>query len=114
MPCYFVAPCDKRKHTAHNHQQAASQASTDSACRHPVWLPHSSLGFQRPIATQTDAKRDCGLFYFNMEPRLNLHPEYSLVSMLNMQYVSAYTGDIYCLDGNVRIAVKLVFKIGFC
>ena len=42
---YFLAPCDKRKHTAHTNQKAASQASTDSACRHPVWLPHSSLGF---------------------------------------------------------------------
>ena len=21
----------------------------DSACRHPVWLPHSNLGFQRPV-----------------------------------------------------------------
>jgi len=30
-------------------QQTASHASTDSACRHPVWLPHSSLGFQRPV-----------------------------------------------------------------
>jgi len=38
--------CDKRKHTAHAHQQAASQASTDSAWRHPVRLPHSSLGFR--------------------------------------------------------------------
>jgi len=48
VPCYFLAPCDKCKHTAHGHQQAASQASTDSAWRHSVWLPHSSLGFQRP------------------------------------------------------------------
>jgi len=46
VPCYFLAPCNKRKHTAHPHQQAANHASTDSACRHPVWLPHSSLGFQ--------------------------------------------------------------------
>jgi len=46
MPCYFLEPCDKRKNTAHAYQQAASQASTDSAWRHPVWLPHSSLGFQ--------------------------------------------------------------------
>ena len=30
-------------------QQAASHASTDTAWRHPVWLPHSSLGFQRPV-----------------------------------------------------------------
>jgi len=37
VPCYFLAPCDKRKHTAHAHQQAANQASTDSAWRHPVW-----------------------------------------------------------------------------
>jgi len=36
VPCYFLAPCNKRKHTAHAHQQAASQASTDSAWRHPV------------------------------------------------------------------------------
>jgi len=48
VPCYFLAPCDKCKHTAHAHQQAASQASTDSTCRHTVWLLHSSLGFQRP------------------------------------------------------------------
>jgi len=27
----------------------------DSAWRHPVWLPHSSLGFQGPVGTQTDA-----------------------------------------------------------
>jgi len=47
--CYFLAPCDKRKHTGHAHQQAASQATTDSACRHHVWLPHSSLSFQRPV-----------------------------------------------------------------
>jgi len=46
---YFLAPCDKRKHTGHAKQQAASHASTDSAWRHPVWLPHSSLGFQRPV-----------------------------------------------------------------
>jgi len=26
VSCYFFAPCDKRKHTAHDHQQAASQA----------------------------------------------------------------------------------------
>jgi len=81
VSCYFLATCDKRKHTAHAHQHAASQASTDSACRHPVWLPHSSLGFQPPVGrriyyskprlsvTQTDAtnhnraKRDCGLYY---------------------------------------------------
>jgi len=31
---YFVAPCDKRKHTGYAHQQAASHASTDSA-----WIP---------------------------------------------------------------------------
>jgi len=49
VTCYFLAPCDKRKHTVHAHQQAASQASTDSAWRHLVWLPHSSLGFQRPV-----------------------------------------------------------------
>jgi len=49
VQCYFLAPCDKRKHTAYAHQQAASPASTDSAWRHPVWLPHSSLGFQRPV-----------------------------------------------------------------
>jgi len=80
VPCYFLSPCDKRKHTVHANQQAASQASMDSACRHPVWLPHSSLGFQRPVGhrsyhnkprlsiTQTDAtshnrvKHDCGLY----------------------------------------------------
>jgi len=28
---YFLAPCDKHKHTGHSQQQAASQASTDSA-----------------------------------------------------------------------------------
>jgi len=44
VPCYFLAPCDNCKHTAHADQQAASQASTDSAWRHPVWLLHSSLG----------------------------------------------------------------------
>jgi len=53
LPCCFLAPCDKRKHTAHTHQQAASQASTDSAWRHPMWLPHGSLGFQRPVLTLT-------------------------------------------------------------
>ena len=42
VPCYVLAPCDKRKHIVHAHQQAASQASTDSAWRHP-------LGFQRPV-----------------------------------------------------------------
>jgi len=54
---YFLAPCDKRKQTGHSHQPAASQASTDSAWRHPVWLPHSSLRFQRPVGrvTQNDA-----------------------------------------------------------
>ena len=50
---YFLSPCDKRKHTDHAHQQAASQASTDSAWRHPVWLPHSSLGFQRPVGRRS-------------------------------------------------------------
>jgi len=49
VPCYFLAPCDKRKHIAHAHQEAANQASTDSAWRHPMWLPHSSLDFQRPV-----------------------------------------------------------------
>jgi len=52
-PRYFLAPCDKRKHTGHAHQQAGSQASTDSAWRHPVWLPHSSLDLRS--ITQTDA-----------------------------------------------------------
>jgi len=33
---HFLAPCDKRKHTGHTQQQAASQVSTDSACRHPL------------------------------------------------------------------------------
>jgi len=40
-------------HTGHAHQQAASHASTDSAWRHPVWLPHSSLGFQRPVGRRS-------------------------------------------------------------
>ena len=53
VPCYFLAPCDKRKHTGHAHQQAASQASTDSAWRHPVWLPHSRVGFQRPVGRRS-------------------------------------------------------------
>jgi len=53
VPCYFLAPCDKRKHTVHAYQQAASQTSTDSAWRHPVWLPHSSLGFQRPVGRRS-------------------------------------------------------------
>jgi len=53
VPCYFLAPCDKRKHTAYAHQQAASQASMDSAWRHPVWLPHSSLGFRRPVGRRS-------------------------------------------------------------
>jgi len=46
---YCLAPCDKHKHTGHAHQQAATQASTDSAWRYPVWLAHSSLGFQCPV-----------------------------------------------------------------
>ena len=45
---YLQAPCDEHKHTGHAQQQAASQANTDSACGHPVWLPHSSVGFQHP------------------------------------------------------------------
>jgi len=53
VPCYLLAPCDKRKHTAHAHQQAASQASTVCAWRHPVWLTHSSLGFQRPVGRRS-------------------------------------------------------------
>jgi len=48
-----IVPCDKHEHTAHAHQQAASQASTDSARRHHVWLPHSSLGFQRPAGRRS-------------------------------------------------------------
>jgi len=48
VPCYFLAPCDKRKPNAHAHQQVASQASADSVWRHHVWLPHSNLGFKRP------------------------------------------------------------------
>jgi len=51
-PCH-LAPCDKRKHTAYAHQQATSQASTDSAWTHPVWLPHSTLGFQRPVGRRS-------------------------------------------------------------
>jgi len=54
---YFLAPCDKRKHTAHVHQQAASHASTDSAWRHLVWLPHNSLGFQRPVGRRSYHKK---------------------------------------------------------
>jgi len=53
VPCYFLAPCDKRKHTVRAHQQAASQVSTDSTWRHPLWLPHSSLGFQRPVGRRS-------------------------------------------------------------
>jgi len=45
---YFPAPYDKREHTGHGQQQAASQASTDSACRHPVWLPHMQSRFPAP------------------------------------------------------------------
>jgi len=55
VPCYFLAPCNKHKHTGHAHQQAASQASTDSAWRHSVWLPHSSCGFQRPVGLACEA-----------------------------------------------------------
>ena len=66
---YFLAPCDMRKHT---HQQAARHASTDSAWRHPVWLSHSNIGFQRPVGRRSyhnkprltrhnRAKHDCGL-----------------------------------------------------
>jgi len=51
---YFLAPYDKRKHTGHAHQQVASQASTDSAWKHPVWLPQSSLGFQRPVRRRSN------------------------------------------------------------
>ena len=69
VPCYLLAPCNNRKHTAHGHHQAASQASTDFAWRHSVWLPHSSLGFQRPVGRRsyrltpqaTIEPRDCGL-----------------------------------------------------
>ena len=43
LPCCFLAPCDKRKHSA----------NTDSAWRHPVWLLHSSLGFQRPVGRRS-------------------------------------------------------------
>ena len=32
---------------------AASQASTDSAWRHPMWLPHSSLSFQHPVGRRS-------------------------------------------------------------
>ena len=53
VPCYFLAPCDKHKHTAHTHQQAASQVSTDSTWRRPVWLPHSSLRFQCPVGRRS-------------------------------------------------------------
>jgi len=61
MVCrYFLVPCDKRKHTGHAQQQARTQASTDSACRHPVWLTHSSLGFQHPVGHRS----------FNSKPHL--------------------------------------------
>jgi len=59
--CYFLAPCDKHKHTAHTHQQAASQASTDSAWRQPVWLPRSSLGFQRPVGLRLTSQSTIAL-----------------------------------------------------
>ena len=49
----FLSPCDKRKHTGHAHQQAASPASIDSAWRYPLWLPHSSLGLQRPVGRRS-------------------------------------------------------------
>jgi len=45
--------CDRRKHNAHAHQQASSQASMDSTWRHAVWLTHSSLGFQRPAGRRS-------------------------------------------------------------
>jgi len=68
VPCYFLAPCYKRKHTSHAYQQAASHASTDSAWRHPVWLSHSSLGFQRPVGRRSyrltpQATIECGLWF---------------------------------------------------
>jgi len=50
---YFLPPCDKREQTGNAQQQAASQASTDSAWRHPVWLPYNSLGFQRPAGRRS-------------------------------------------------------------
>ena len=56
---YLLAPYDKRKHTGHAQQQAASHASTDSAWRHPVWLPHSSLGFQPPVGRRSYHDKPC-------------------------------------------------------
>ena len=50
---YFLAPCDKHKHTGHAQQQAGSQASMDSAWRHPAWLLHISLGFQCPVGRRS-------------------------------------------------------------
>jgi len=50
---YILAPCDKHQRTGHAQQQAASHASTDCAWRHPVWLPHSGLGFQRPVGRRS-------------------------------------------------------------
>jgi len=50
---YFLAACDKCRHTGHAHQQADSHTSMDPACRHPVWLPHSSLGFQPPVGRRS-------------------------------------------------------------
>ena len=41
VSCYFLAPCDKHKHIAHTHQQAASQASMDSSWRHAIRWKHS-------------------------------------------------------------------------
>ena len=35
------------------YQQASSQARTDSAWRQPVWLLHSSLGFQCPVGRRS-------------------------------------------------------------
>jgi len=59
MRRYFLVPCDKHKHIGHAQQQAASQASMDSAYRQPVWLPHSSLGFQRPVGCRSYHNKPC-------------------------------------------------------
>ena len=56
---YFLAHCDKHKHTGYAQQQADSQASTDCIWRYPVWLPHSSLCFQCPVGRRSYHKKPC-------------------------------------------------------
>ena len=45
---YFLAPCDKRKHTGHAQQQPPARPA-QIPLGDTVWLSHSSLGFQRPV-----------------------------------------------------------------